>query len=155
MWKEFRTFILRGNVIDLAVGIVIGTAFGAIVKSMVDDVIMPPLGVLLGSIDFRDLFVVLIDGTPPPPYANLEAAKAAGAVTLRIGLFVNSVVAFLIMAFVMFLMIRGFNRLSARLAPPAPPPPPGTRECDYCRMQIPVKATRCGFCTSEVRPVSP
>lgn len=150
MWAEFKKFALRGNVIDLAVGIIIGTAFGTIVSSLVNDVVMPPIGVLLGNIDFRDLYVTLKAGNPPPPYANLEAATAAGAVTLRIGKFLNALVNFAILAIVIFFIIRAINRLSAKLAPPPPPPAAMTKECPFCRSSIHLQATRCAFCTSEI-----
>lgn len=153
MWKEFKTFILRGNVLDLAIGIVIGTAFTGIVGSAVNDVIMPPLGVVMGSIDFKDLYVILKEGSPASPYANLDAAKAAGAVTLRIGLFINTIVNFLIIAAVLFLVIKAVNKLAARLAPPGPPPPPATKDCGFCRMAVPMLATRCPHCTSELKTV--
>jgi len=150
MWNEFKRFILRGNVIDMAVGIVIGIAFGAIVKSLVDDIIMPPIGVVAGDVDFSDLFVVLQDGTQAGPYDTLAAAKAAGAVTWRYGLFVNAVISFLIVAFAMFLLIKFVGRLMRR-AEARPPAEPTTKECSFCFMQIALKATRCPHCTSEIR----
>jgi large conductance mechanosensitive channel len=120
MFKEFKTFAMRGNVIDMAVGIIIGAAFSSIVKSLVDDVIMPPIGLLLGNVDFSDLFLVLKEGSTAAPYATLAAAREAGAVTLNYGLFVNATVSFLIVAFAVFLLVRTINRLKAE-EPPAPP----------------------------------
>jgi large conductance mechanosensitive channel len=123
MLKEFKAFAMRGNVVDMAVGIIIGAAFGAIVKSLVDDVIMPPIGLLLGNVDFSDLFLVMKEGAVAGPYVSLAAAKAAGAVTLNYGLFVNAIVSFTIVAFAVFLLIRTLNRLKAEPeAKPATPP---------------------------------
>ena len=147
MLKEFKEFALRGNVIDMAVGIVVGAAFGTIVKSLVADVIMPPVGLLLGGVDFANLFILLKPGSPAGPYAALTEAQAAGAVTVNYGLFLNNVVSFVIVAFVMFLLIRGLNRLQKQEAPPAEPT---TKECPYCLSTIPLKATRCPHCTSEL-----
>ncbi len=148
MFKEFKAFAMRGNVLDLAVGIIIGAAFGAIVKSLVDDVIMPPVGLALGNVDFSNLFVVLKEGAKAAaPYTTLADAKAAGAVTVNIGLFLNSVLLFLITAFAIFLIIRAANRLKPQEAAAAP----STTDCPYCRMAIPVGATRCPQCTSELR----
>lgn len=120
MLKEFKAFAMRGNVVDMAVGIIIGAAFGGIVKSLVDDVIMPPIGLLLGNVDFSNLFLVLKEGTTAAPYASVAAAKAAGAVTLNYGLFVNAVVSFTIVAFAVFLLIRTINRLKTEEPPAAP-----------------------------------
>ena len=148
MLKEFKEFAMRGNVLDLAVGIIIGGAFGTIVKSLVDDVIMPPIGLALGNVDFSDLFLLLKDGTKSaPPYATLAEAQAAGAVTINYGLFINSIITFLIIAFAVFLIVRAANRLR----PPEPAATPSTKDCPYCRMAIPVGATRCPQCTSELR----
>jgi len=147
MLKEFKEFALRGNVVDMAVGIVVGAAFGTIVKSLVADVIMPPIGLLLGGVDFANLFILLKPGSPVGPYAALAEAQAAGAVTVNYGLFLNNVVSFVIVAFVMFLLIRGLNRLQKQEAPPAEPT---TKECPYCLSTIPLKATRCPHCTSEL-----
>jgi large conductance mechanosensitive channel len=148
MLKEFKEFAMRGNVVDLAVGIIIGGAFGTIVKSLVDDVIMPPIGLALGNVDFSDLFMLLKEGAKgPPPYATLAEAQQAGAVTINYGLFVNSLITFLIVAFAVFLLVRAINRLK----PPAPAAAPATKDCPYCRMPIPVGATRCPECTSELR----
>jgi large conductance mechanosensitive channel len=146
MWKDFRTFILRGNVIDLAIGVIIGVAFGAVVKSLVDDVIMPPIGIATGGIDFSNKFVVLKDGAAAAgPYASVAAAKAAGATTLNYGVFVNNVVSFLIVGFCAFLLVRAVSRLI-----PAKEPPPMTKACPYCSTDIPVTATRCPNCTSQL-----
>ena len=147
MLKEFKAFAMRGNVLDLAVGIIIGGAFGTIVKSLVDDIIMPPIGLLLGNVDFSDLFLLLRPGAKAaPPYATLAEAQAAGAVTLNFGLFINAIVAFIIVAFAVFLVVRAANRLKPQEAAAAP----STRDCPYCRMAIPAAATRCGHCTSTV-----
>lgn len=148
MLKEFKAFAMRGNVIDLAVGIIIGGAFGSIVNSLVNDVLMPPIGLLLGNADFSDLFVLLQGGTKAPmPYATLADAQAAGAVTMNLGLFANSVIAFLIVAFSVFLLVRAINRMQPQEAAAAP----NTTDCPHCRMAIPVAATRCPHCTSELR----
>jgi large conductance mechanosensitive channel len=145
MLKEFKEFAMRGNVLDMAVGIIIGAAFGRIVTSMVDDVLMPPIGLLLGGMDFSNLFVSLTGQT----FDSLAAAKAAGAATINYGVFLNAVINFLIVAFAIFLLVKQVNRLRQ----PAPaPPPPATRDCPHCFSAIPVKATRCPHCTSELRP---
>ena len=148
MLKEFKEFVLRGNVVDMAVGIIIGAAFGTIVKSLVDDVIMPPIGLLLGGVDFTNFFVLLRAGSTAAPYASLADAKAAGAVTINYGVFINTVISFLIVAFVVFLLIRSINRL--RREEEAPPAEPTTKECPFCLSTIPIKATRCAHCTSEL-----
>jgi large conductance mechanosensitive channel len=149
MFQEFKKFVMRGNVVDMAVGIVIGAAFGAIVKSLVSDVIMPPIGLLLGKVDFNNLFVVIRQGAETPaPYATLADAQAAGAVTLNWGLFVNSIISFLILAFVIFLVIRQVNRLKREK--PAPPAEPIDKDCPYCLTKIAIKATRCPNCTSQL-----
>jgi large conductance mechanosensitive channel len=149
MLKDFKEFAMRGSVVDMAVGIVIGAAFGSIVKSFVDDVLMPPIGLLLGNVDFSNLFITLKDGAKAAgPYASLVAAKAAGAVTLNLGLFINTVISFVIIAFAVFLVIKGLNRMKKEeLAPPAEPT---TKECPFCLSNIPLKATRCPHCTSEL-----
>ncbi len=149
MFKEFREFAMRGNVIDMAVGIVIGAAFGAIVNSFVADVVMPPVGILLGNVDFSNLFLVLKDGTVAPPYASLAEAKKAGAVTLNIGVFVNTILSFFIIAFAVFLVVRAANRLRRQQEPA--PAAPSTKECPYCLSAIPVKAVRCAHCTSDLK----
>jgi large conductance mechanosensitive channel len=146
MLKEFKAFVMRGNVLDLAVGIIIGAAFGTVVKSLVDDVIMPPIGLALGDVDFANLFLQLKEGPKaPPPYATLADAHAAGAVTINYGQFINNLVTFLIVAFVVFLIIKAANRLKPQEATPS------TKDCPYCRMPVPVGAVRCPHCTSELR----
>ena len=148
MLKEFKEFALRGNVVDMAVGIIVGAAFSTIVKSLVDDVIMPPIGLLLGGVDFANFFVLLKAGSAPGPYASLADAQAAGAVTINYGVFINAVISFLIVAVVIFLLIRGLNRLKREEE--APPAEPTAKECPYCLSTIPIKATRCARCTSEL-----
>ncbi len=148
--KEFREFAVKGNVVDMAVGIIIGGAFGTVVKSFVDDVMMPPLGMLIGDIDFQDIMLVLREGSTPGPYATLAAAKEAGAVTLNLGMFINAAVSFAIVAFAVFLLVKGINRLKREQAPP--PAAPTTKECPFCASAIPLKAKRCPHCTSEVAP---
>ena len=144
MLKEFREFAMRGNVVDLAIGIIIGAAFGKIVTSFVSDVLMPPIGLLLGHVDFSSLFLNL-SGTP---YASLAEAKAAGAPTINYGVFLNTILDFVIVAFVVFLMVKQINRLKRPEAPAAP----STRDCPYCATAVPLKATRCPHCTSEIEP---
>ena len=148
MLKEFREFAIRGNVVDMAVGIIIGGAFGTIVKSLVSDVIMPPIGMLLGNVDFSELFLVLRDGKTPGPYVTLAEAQGAGAVSINYGLFINSVVSFLIVAFAVFMMIRAINRMKREAEAPAAEPT--TRDCPFCCSTIAIKATRCPHCTSEL-----
>ncbi len=148
MFKEFRDFAMRGNVVDMAVGIIIGAAFGSIVGSLVNDVIMPPIGMLLGNVDFSNLFLVLREGTTAGPYASLAAAKAAGAVTINYGTFVNTIISFLIVAFAVFLLIKNINRL--KKAEPAAAAAPTTKECPFCASTIPIKAKRCPNCTSQL-----
>ena len=148
MIKEFKEFAVKGNVLDLAVGVIIGAAFGKIVSSLVDDVIMPPIGMALGKVDFANLFWNLGD----KPVASVAAAKAAGVPTINYGLFLNNVISFLIVAFVVFLIVKQFNRL--RRQEPAPAAAPTTRECPYCLSSIPLKATRCPHCTSELKPAA-
>ncbi len=150
MLKEFKEFVLRGNVLDLAVGIIMGAAFGTIVSSLVNDVIMPPIGLLLGGVDFSNLFILLKAGTPAPPYATLADAQAASAVTINYGVFMNAVISFLIIALVIFFLVRTFNRLKREEA--APPATPTTKECPYCLSTIPIKAVRCPYCTSQLQP---
>ncbi len=147
MLKEFKEFAMRGNVVDMAVGIVIGAAFGGIVKSLVDDVLMPPIGLLLGGVDFSDFFLILKEGAKAAaPYHTLADAKAAGAVTLNIGLFVNAVISFTIVAFALFLVVKAMNKL--RTEKPAPAAEPTTKTCQYCCSEVPIKASRCPHCTS-------
>ena len=153
MLKDFKEFAMRGSVVDMAVGIVIGAAFGTIVKSFVDDVLMPPIGLLLGNVDFSNLFITLKDGAKAAgPYASLVAAKAAGAVTLNLGLFINTIISFVIIAFAVFLVIKGLNRMKQEEV--APPAEPTTKECPFCLSSIPLKATRCPHCTSELGAAS-
>lgn len=149
MLKEFKEFAMRGNVVDMAVGIIIGAAFGTIVTSLVNDVLMPPIGLLLGNVDFSNLFVVLKDGATPGPYASLAAAKAAGAVSLAYGIFINAIINFIIVAFAIFLLIRSINKL--RKPPEAAPAEATTKTCPHCLSTIPIKATRCAFCTSDLK----
>lgn len=148
MFKEFRDFALKGNVIDLAVGIVIGAAFTSFVTSLVADIIMPPIGLILGKVDFTNLFIVLKDGKVPGPYPALGAAKAAGAVSLNVGLFLNAIIGFVIVAYSVFLLVKGFNRFKREEQAVAAP---AVRECPYYISSIPVKATRCPQCTSELK----
>jgi len=144
MLKEFKEFAMRGNVLDMAVGIIIGAAFGKIVASLVDDVLMPPIGRLMGGVDFSNLFVSLTG----QQFDSLAAAKAAGAATINYGLFLNSIINFLIVAFAIFILVKQVNRLQK---PVPAPPPPATKDCPLCFSAIPVRATRCPHCTSEVR----
>jgi large conductance mechanosensitive channel len=148
MLKEFKEFAVRGNVVDMAVGIIIGGAFGTIVKSLVADIIMPPIGLLLGGVDFADLFFTLKEGATPGPYASLVAATEAGAVTINVGVFLNGVISFVIVAFAVFLLVKAINRL--RREEEAAPPEPTTRECPHCLSTIPLKASRCAHCTAEL-----
>lgn len=143
MLKEFKEFVMRGNVLDLAVAVIIGGAFGKIVTSLVNDILMPPIGVLLGKVDFSNLFINLSGQA----YASLAEAKAAGAATINYGVFLNTVIDFVIVAFVIFLLIKQVNRLKRE----APPAAPTTKECPYCLSTIPLKATRCAHCTSELK----
>src|SRR6202045_339262 len=145
MFKEFKEFAMRGNVLDMAIGIVIGAAFGSIVTSFVQDILMPPIGRLLGHVDFSNRFVSL-SGVH---YDTIAAAKAAGAATLNYGLFLNTVINFLIVAFAVYLLVRQVNRFTSK---PAPAAAPATRDCPYCLTTIPAKATKCAHCTSELRP---
>lgn len=147
MWKEFKEFAIKGNAVDMAVGIIIGAAFGAIVKSLVDDVIMPPIGLLLGNVDFKDLFLVLREGTTVGPYLSLAQAKAAAAVTLNYGIFINVAISFLIVTFAVFLLVKAINKLKKEEKEAEPK----SKDCPYCLSSIPIKATRCAHCTSEVK----
>ncbi len=147
MLSEFRNFAMRGNVVDMAVGIVIGVAFGAIINSFVDDLLMPPIGLLFGNMDFSNLFVVLREGSQPGPYLSLEAGKAAGAVLLRYGLFINTLISFVLVAFALFFVIRAMNRLRKSEAPAAP----SIKSCPKCVMSIPIAALRCPHCTSDLQ----
>jgi len=149
MLKEFKEFAMRGNVVDMAVGIIIGAAFGTIIKSLVADIIMPPIGLLLGNVDFSNLFVVLQQEATAGPYANLAAAQEAGAVTMNYGVFFNTIISFLIVAFAVFLLIRNINRLKKKEE--APPPEPTTKECPECLSVIPIKAVRCAHCGIQLK----
>ena len=141
MFKEFKEFAFKGNAIDLAVGIILGAAFGAVVVSLVNNVIMPPIGALLGGADFSQLFIVLKEGVPAAPYATVDAAAAAGAVTLNYGMFINAVIYFLIVAFAIFLVVKMVNKV--RKAEEV-----STKECPYCKSEIALEATKCPACTS-------
>jgi len=145
MLKEFREFIMRGNVMEIAIGFIIGGAFGAIAKSMVSDVMMPPIGLLLGGVDFTNFFVVLKQGTMPAPYHALADAQAAGAVTINFGVFLNTVISFLIVSLAIFILVKAMNKLKRQEAAPAEPT---TKECPHCFSTISIKATRCSQCTS-------
>lgn len=145
MFKEFKEFAMRGNVVDMAVGIIIGAAFGTIIKSLVNDIIMPPIGLLLGKVDFSNLFIVLKGSGVS--YSTLADAQAAGAVTLNYGTFINTIISFIIVAFAVFLVIKNINRLKRE----EPAPEPTTKECPYCLSAIPLNATRCPFCTSSLK----
>jgi large conductance mechanosensitive channel len=148
MLREFKEFAMRGNVVDMAVGIIIGAAFGTIIKSLVADVIMPPIGLLLGGVDFSNLFLVLKAGEIPGPYASLADAQEVGAVTVNYGMFLNTVISFLIVAFAVFLLIRSLNNLKKKEE--AAPAAPTTKDCKYCATSIPLKAVRCPHCTAEL-----
>lgn len=143
MWKEFKEFVMRGNVMDMAIGVILGAAFGKIVTSLVGDILMPPIGVILGHVDFANLFI----GLSGQHYDTLAAAKAAGVASINYGLFLNTVIDFLIVAFVIFMAVKQVNRLKR----PEPAPAPSTRDCPYCLSAIPLKATRCAHCTSELK----
>ena len=148
MLEEFKKFAMRGNVVDMAVGIIIGGAFGTNVKSLVADVIMPPVGLLLGGVDFSDLFITLKEGATAGPYATLASAQEAGAVTISYGVFINAVISFLIVAFAVFLLIRAINKMQAEEEEPTAEPT--EKDCPYCMTSIAIKASRCPNCTSEL-----
>ena len=147
MLKEFKEFAMKGNVLDMAVGIIIGAAFGGIVSSLVADIIMPPIGMLLGNVDFANIFAVLKEGKVPGPYVSVAAAKAAGATSINVGLFINTIINFVIVAFAIFLVVKNVNKLKRKEEAPAPT----TKECPHCLSTIPIKATRCGHCTSDLK----
>lgn len=149
MFGEFREFAARGNVMDMAVGIIIGAAFSGIVQSFVNDILMPPIGLALGDVDFSDLFVVLREGAESAPYLTLEAATAAGAVTLNYGVFVNALISFIIVAFSVFLLVRYMNRLQRPVEAPEQVVP-AVKQCEFCLTEIPAAATRCPGCTSQL-----
>ncbi|MGH9429978.1 MAG: large conductance mechanosensitive channel protein MscL [Terriglobia bacterium] len=144
MFKEFKTFMMRGNVLDMAVGIILGVAFGRVVTSLVGDILMPPLGLLLGHVDFSNLFINLSS----THYESIAAAKKVGAPTLNYGLFINTIIGFVIVAFAVFLLIKAVNKLMSKMQAPAAAP--ATKECPYCASNIPLKATRCPQCTSDL-----
>ena len=144
MFKDFKAFIMKGSILELATAVVIGAAFGGVIKSLVDDVIMPPIGLALGKVDFANLYILLQDGAKAaPPYATLADAKAAGAVTMAYGLFLNSVIGFVIVAAVIFLVLRAANRMIKKAAP-------STKDCPFCISSIPLAAKRCPSCTSQL-----
>jgi large conductance mechanosensitive channel len=153
MLKDFKAFIMKGNVVDMAVGIVIGIAFGLIVTSVVKDIVMPPIGLALGKVDFQNLYVVLRDGTiTAGPYASLDAAQKAGAVTINYGAFINTIINFVIVAAVLFfLVVRPMAKMNEKKKVAVAAAAPTTKECPYCISSIPIKATRCPNCTSEVK----
>lgn len=143
MMQEFKEFAVKGNVVDLAVGVIIGGAFGKIVTSFVSDIVMPPLGMVMGKVNFTDLFINLSD----TPYESLKAARDAGAPVISYGVFINTMIDFIIIAFVIFLVIKQINRMKKEPAPA----PPNTKDCPYCLSAVPIKATKCGFCTSDLK----
>ena len=149
MLKEFKEFAMRGNVVDMAVGIIIGAAFGTIVNSLVSDILMPPIGLLLGKVDFSNLFFAVKEGATAGPYASLADARKAGAVTVNYGLFVSTIISFIIVAFAIFILISNINKLKRKEE--TPPPAPSTKDCPFCLSSIPIKATRCPHCTSELK----
>jgi len=151
MFKEFKDFALRGNVMDMAVGIIIGAAFSTSVNSLVKDILMPPFGWLLGGVDFKNFYLTIKTGTPTGPYLSLADAQASGAVTVNYGLFINAIISFLIVALAMFLLIRAINRLQEGKTEEDQETAPTTRECPYCFTSIPLKATRCPHCTSQLK----
>ncbi len=150
MWKDFREFIQRGNVMDMAVGIVLGAAFGAVVKALVNYIVMPPIGLLLGKVDFQNLMWVLKAGDPAGPYATLEQAQKAGAVVMAWGAFLNTVINFLIVSLAIFVAVRYYKRVTEKPKPEPAPAEPTTKTCPYCHMEIPIQATRCPYCTAEL-----
>lgn len=149
MFKEFKEFAMRGNVVDMAVGIVIGAAFGTIITSLVSDIIMPPIGLALGNVDFSNLFITIKAGSAPEPYLTLADAQKAGAITINYGMFINKIISFIIVAFAIFLLIKGMNKLKREQE--APPAAPTTKDCPRCFTAIPIKAVRCPNCTSELQ----
>ncbi len=149
MWKEFKTFAVKGNVIDMAVGIIIGAAFTSVVQSLVNDILMPPLGVLTGGIDFSNAFILLREGTTPGPYETLQRAQEAGAVVLRYGSFINAVISFTFVALAVFFLVRYINKLKSPKQTPEPVSPT-IKKCSYCYSDIQVEAKRCPHCTSQL-----
>lgn len=150
MLKEFKEFAVKGNVIDMAVGIIIGAAFTSVVQSLVKDILMPPLGLLMGGVDFSQFFTILKEGSTSPPYATIAAAREAGAITLNYGMFINAVISFLIVSFAVFILIRYINKLKRPQEKPEPVVPT-VKKCSYCFSDIPVEATRCPNCTSDLK----
>lgn len=148
MLKEFKEFAIQGNMVDMAVGIIIGAAFGVIITSLVNDILMPPIGMLLGGVDFNNLYYILQEGSPGAPYASLADAQSAGAVTINYGVFINALNSFLVIALAVFLLIRAMNR--AMRPAVVIPEEVVTKECGFCFSTIPVKATRCPDCTSQL-----
>ncbi len=149
MLKDFKDFAMRGNVVDMAVGIIIGGAFGTIVKSLVSDVLMPPIGLLLGGVSFSDLFVTLKAGETAGPYLNPEAAAEVGAVTVNYGVFIDNIISFIIVAFAVFMLVRTIMKMQRQEE--AAPPPPDKKDCPFCLSNVAIKATRCPNCTSELK----
>lgn len=149
MLKEFKEFAIKGSVVDMAVGIIIGAAFTGVVQSLVKDVLMPPLGLLMGGMDFSELFIVLKEGSVPPPYNTVAAAQEVGAVTLNYGVFFNTAISFLIVSFAVFILIKYINKLKRPKEAPEPVAP-SIKKCTYCFSDIPVEATRCPHCTSKL-----
>jgi large conductance mechanosensitive channel len=152
MIKEFKEFAMRGNVLDMAVGVILGASFGSVISSLVDDVILPPIGLILGNVDFSNLFIILREGGVAGPYPSIAEAQIAGAVTLNYGLFINTIITFLIVAFAVFLLIRSVNM--SKRAEEELPAEPTTKECPFCFMDIPVSAIRCPQCTSDLERVA-
>ena len=150
MLKEYRDFIAKGNVLDLAVAFILGAAFTVIVKSLVTDIIMPPVGLIFGDASLADKFVVLEDGSTPGPYETLAAAKEAGAVTMNYGVFIDGIIAFLIIGFILFLIVKYFKKIQEMNAKEEAPAPPNTKKCPHCMSDVAIAATRCAFCTSEI-----
>ena len=150
IFSEFKKFAMRGNVLDMAVGVIIGAAFGKIVDSLVKEIIMPPLGLLISKVDFTNMYFLIKEGTSPAPYVSLDAAKAAGAVTINIGLFLNAVISFAIVAFAVFMLITLVNKLDKKKTDEAPAAPT-TKKCPYCCSDIPLDAVKCPHCTSDLK----
>ncbi len=148
MLQEFKKFAIRGNVMDMAIGIIIGAAFGAIVTSLVNDVLMPPIGLLLGNVDFSSFYLLLKSGDPVGPYPTINEARTAGAVVLAYGKFINAILSFLIVAFAVFMFVRSFNEMKKKEE--EKPAAPTTKDCPYCFTKVPIKATKCSACTSEL-----
>lgn len=149
MWNEFKEFAIRGNVIDMAVGIIIGAAFTSVVQSLVDDILLPALGILTSDIDFSDAYIILSEGSVPGPYPSLQAAQEAGAVIMTYGMFINAIISFLLVALAVFFLVRYINKLKRPGATPGPAAP-AMKKCPYCFSDIPAEATRCPNCTSQL-----